>query len=288
MKKLLSVFLVLVLVINSITCSFVFSTSAASANLWTTINNSNLVRYDAPWIGINSADATSFSIWNPEYSYYCIKMPTLVSGETYKFSCAVYTINADIDIADFAILNQSEFEQAQGNASSNYWFPGTVTKLAQNKKITATPTTIPTHEFVADGSQYYLGFRCGGSYNKNGTSYLFISNISLTADSSNTISVVDGSATIGGTTVSKAEVGQEVTISFNDSVDRVFEKWEIVSGNVTLANATSATTTFSMPDESVSLRAVYNTNIWTNVESSDVSSYSGYGDFTSYTSNKKE
>ena len=73
------------------------------------------------------------------------------------------------------------------------------------------------------------------------------------------ITVTDGTATIGaGTEISKAEEGTEVTLTAATApTGKVFDKWEVVSGSITLADANSATTTFIMPADAVSVRATY-------------------------------
>ena len=52
-------------------------------------------------------------------------------------------------------------------------------------------------------------------------------------------------------------VGETVTIRADGKSGYRFDHWEIVSGNVTLADATNAETTFVMPGENVELKAVY-------------------------------
>lgn len=73
------------------------------------------------------------------------------------------------------------------------------------------------------------------------------------------IIVADGKATIGaGSEISKAAKGTTVTLTANAAPDgKVFDKWEVVSGSITLADANSATTTFTMPAEAVSVKATY-------------------------------
>ena len=73
------------------------------------------------------------------------------------------------------------------------------------------------------------------------------------------IIVADGKATIGaGSEISKAAKGTTVTLTANAAPDgKVFDKWEVVSGSITLADANSATTTFTMPDSEVSVKATY-------------------------------
>ena len=75
------------------------------------------------------------------------------------------------------------------------------------------------------------------------------------------ITVTDGKATVGaGTPITKATMGTAVTLTANAAPSgKVFDKWEVVSGGITLANANSATTTFTMPAEAVSVKATYKT-----------------------------
>ena len=73
------------------------------------------------------------------------------------------------------------------------------------------------------------------------------------------ITVTDGKATIGaGSEISKAAEGTAVTLTANAAPSgKVFDKWEVVSGGITLADANSATTTFTMPASGVSVKATY-------------------------------
>ena len=73
------------------------------------------------------------------------------------------------------------------------------------------------------------------------------------------IIVTDGKATIGaGSEISKAAQGTKVTLTANAAPDgKVFDKWVVESGNTTLEDANSETTTFIMPDSEVSVKATY-------------------------------
>ena len=53
-----------------------------------------------------------------------------------------------------------------------------------------------------------------------------------------------------------AKAGETVTITADPLENYTFDHWEVVSGDVTLKDRTSATTTFVMGDQDVSLRAV--------------------------------
>ena len=74
-----------------------------------------------------------------------------------------------------------------------------------------------------------------------------------------TITVTDGKATVGaGSEISKAAQGTIVTLTANAAPSgKVFDKWVVVSGGITLADANSATTTFTMPASTVSVKATY-------------------------------
>ena len=73
------------------------------------------------------------------------------------------------------------------------------------------------------------------------------------------ITLENGKAYAGGEEITTAKKGTEVTIKADDLDGKVFDHWKIVSGNVTLKDANKAETTFTMPAESISLKAVYNT-----------------------------
>ena len=73
------------------------------------------------------------------------------------------------------------------------------------------------------------------------------------------ITLENGKAYAGGEEITTAKKGTEVTIKAENLDGEVFDHWEIVSDNVTLENANKAETTFTMPAESISLKAVYNT-----------------------------
>ena len=73
------------------------------------------------------------------------------------------------------------------------------------------------------------------------------------------IIVTDGKATIdAGSEISKAAQGTTITLTANAAPDgKVFDKWIVESGNTTLEDANSETTTFIMPDSEVSVKATY-------------------------------
>ena len=96
------------------------------------------------------------------------------------------------------------------------------------------------------------------------TLYAIWENIPVTEHA---ITVTNGKATVGaGTEISKAAEGTTVTLTANAASDgQMFDKWEVVSGSITLADATSETTTFVMPAGAVSVKATYRFYITINL-----------------------
>lgn len=71
------------------------------------------------------------------------------------------------------------------------------------------------------------------------------------------VKVTDGRAEIDEDNVIKADSGKEITIIAEIPEGKEFEKWVVVSGGVTLADANSATTTFVMGSSSVEIKATF-------------------------------
>ena len=73
------------------------------------------------------------------------------------------------------------------------------------------------------------------------------------------VTVTGGTATAAaGTPITRAMEGVEVTVKADaPETGKVFDKWVVKAGGVTLANETSATTTFTMPGNDVKLKATY-------------------------------
>lgn len=73
------------------------------------------------------------------------------------------------------------------------------------------------------------------------------------------VTVTGGTATVAaGTSITRATEGVEVTVTADaPKTGKVFDKWVVKAGGVTLANETSATTTFTMPGNDVKIEATY-------------------------------
>ena len=127
-----------------------------------------------------------------------------------------------------------------------------------------------TVKIKAESREGYVFDRWEVSYgdvavaNKNAEETTFVmpdSMVVLTAryKAMQSITLENGKAYAGGEEITTAKKDTEVTIKADDLDGKVFDHWEIVSGNVTLEDADKAETTFTMPAESISLKAVYNT-----------------------------
>lgn len=80
------------------------------------------------------------------------------------------------------------------------------------------------------------------------------------AETEFTVTVIKGTASVAAGTLitDKIEQNTVVTVTADaPEAGKVFDKWVVLEGNVTLADATKATTTFTMPGNDVKLEATY-------------------------------
>ena len=123
--------------------------------------------------------------------------------------------------------------------------------------------TLPASTFTAPSDKQFKGWATSADGSViSGTTYEVSSDTTFYAiweSKEYSITVTDGKATIGaGSEISKAAEGTAVTLTANAVPSgKVFDKWEVVSGGITLADANSATTTFTMPASAVSVKATY-------------------------------
>ena len=75
------------------------------------------------------------------------------------------------------------------------------------------------------------------------------------------VTVTGGTATVAaGTPITRAMEGVEVTVTAQAPDGKHFVKWVVKAGGITLANETSATTTFTMPANDVTIEAEFAEN----------------------------
>ena len=123
--------------------------------------------------------------------------------------------------------------------------------------------TLPACGFTEPEGKRFKGWSTGADGSViSGTTYEVNSDTTFYAiweSKEYSVIVTDGKATIGaGSEISKAAQGTTITLTANAAPDgKVFDKWVVESGNTTLEDANSETTTFIMPDSEVSVKATY-------------------------------
>ena len=122
--------------------------------------------------------------------------------------------------------------------------------------------TLPENGFTAPDGKHFKCWSVDGVEKAVGDKITVTANTTVTAvweAIEYNVTVTGGTASVGaGTPITKATMGTTVTLIANAApADKVFDKWEVVSGSITLADANSATTTFTMPAGAVSVKATY-------------------------------
>ena len=132
--------------------------------------------------------------------------------------------------------------------------------------------TLPANGFTAPEGKQFKCWSVDGNEKAVGDKITVTANITVTAvweDIEYTVTVTNGTAS-----PSQAAEGATVTLTANAaSTGQVFDKWVVESGNVTLADATSAITTFTMPAGDVSVKATYHTHSYGSEWETDASKH---------------
>ena len=124
--------------------------------------------------------------------------------------------------------------------------------------------TLPACTFTAPTDKQFKAWSVGGVEKAVGDKITVTANTTVNAvweAIEYNVTVTGGTASVGaGTPITKATMGTTVTLTAGAAPSgKVFDKWEVVSGGITLADANSATTTFTMPASAVSVKATYKT-----------------------------
>ena len=224
---------------------------------------------------------------NPTATFNGSKTGTLyTNGKGYINYYAEFTAaNAPIDSVDVKITEPVAGAQPQDAVSNTANVSvGTTEWYHNGTKLSASDTfaageTYKVHVIVYPDSGYafadnptatFNGSKTGTLYT-NGKDYInYYAEFTTTAESTEyTIAVTNGKATVGaGTEISKAAEGTTVTLTANAASDgMIFDKWVVEDGSasITLTDANSATTTFTMPAGEVSVKATYRSYITINL-----------------------
>ena len=124
----------------------------------------------------------------------------------------------------------------------------------------ASATELASHTFVWKVDQAATTTQTGLKHEEcTVCSYKRSENTEIPALRDYAVTVTGGTATVAaGTTITRAMEGVEVTVTADTpETGKIFDKWVVKAGGVTLANETSATTTFTMPGNDVKIEATY-------------------------------
>ena len=224
---------------------------------------------------------------NPTATFNGSKTGTLyTNGKDYINYYAEFTaVNAPINSVDVKITEPVAGAHPQDAVSNTANVSVSTTEWYHNgTKLSASDTfesgeTYKVHVIVNPDSGYefadnptatFNGSKTGTLYT-NGKDYInYYAEFTTTAESTEyAITVTNGKATVGaGTEISKAAEGTTVTLTANAASDgEIFDKWVVEDGSasITLADANSATTTFTMPAGAVSVKATYTSYITINL-----------------------
>ena len=214
---------------------------------------------------------------NNESSYISIRSDTTSTSSPYEYSyeASIYSLNeGNYYVAE--LLNGTYYLSEKFTV--NYTAPVTTYTVSFNANggtgTMADVTdisgeyTLPANGFTAPDGKQFKGWSTSADGTViSGTTIVVTANTTLYAIwedipvTEYNITVTDGKATVGaGSEISKAAAGTAVTLTANAAPSgKVFDKWEVVSGGITLADANNATTTFTMPASAVSVKATYKT-----------------------------
>lgn len=124
----------------------------------------------------------------------------------------------------------------------------------------ASATELASHTFVWKVDQAATTTQTGLKHEEcTVCSYKRSENTEIPALRDYAVTVTGGTATVAaGTSITRAMEGVEVTVTADTpETGKIFDKWVVKAGGVTLANETSATTTFTMPGNDVRIEATY-------------------------------
>ena len=171
-------------------------------------------------------------------------------------------------------IQAHEFTAWTDNGNGTHSHHCTVCKMADGS--TYTETAEHTWVWVVDqeaalnqpGKQHE---ECTGCHAKRSE------NTEIPAPRDYAVTVTGGTATVAtGTSITRAMEGVEVTVTAQAPDGMYFVKWVVKAGGVTLANETSATTTFTMPGNDVKIEATYKVAPPSDTPPSDTPSYGVY------------
>ena len=227
------------------------------AHGFVTANKTSATEGETVTLTATPADGYQFSAWNV----------TAGESETVTVTSGTFTMPAqNVTVsASFTPINYSISIQTDPN--------GTITADKQTAHVgdTVTLTINPSTGYqVSSISVNNDSINVSGSGNIR-TFTMPASNVTVSATFvaiNSGISITNGRATVNGETVINADAGTKVTITANSpQIGKEFDSWTSSSSGVSFADATSSQTTFTMPENSVTITATYNDIIYSITDS---------------------
>lgn len=256
MKKILSFILCFLMVICSI--SGTFAVSAEATNLWKDISLSDFGTNDQtpPTDGTtkfgfeeytDGVYGKAFNVKMAFYTAFYIKLPSLNVSSEYKISFKYDNVETSTaaSILKVDLLTAAEIATCDANG---YVTQGTGTRLGTNLALDKGEWSTLTANFTtkSEATDYYINIQTNYAY------WLRLCDFKL----------FDGdiyNITIAGGTADKqtAKKGETVTLTATPLEGQSFTGWTDLIGNVTFADSSAETTTFTMPSGDVSVKANY-------------------------------
>ena len=210
---------------------------------------------------------------NNESSYIRINPGTTSTSSPYEYSCE--TNIYELDKGNYYVVAYLNNDYYLGEKFTvNYTAPVTTYTVSFDANggtgtmadVTGISGeyTLPANGFTAPAGKQFKAWSVGCVEKAAGDKITVTANTTVTAvweAIEYNVTVTGGTASVGaGTPITKATMGTTVTLTAGAAPSgKVFDKWEVVSGGITLADSNSATTTFTMPASAVSVKATYKT-----------------------------
>ena len=191
------------------------------------------------------------------------------------------TVGGDVDVTCNATSNVAAIEARQGDVSlksnatvistSEQGIAGKEVKMTTGTwDVTASKTAIVGYSGITIPDTHGITHPIDGKFNQVTeelsagvtTTYHTVTESDGTTIAAHAIIEPVFTVTVTDGTADKAEAfkGDTVTITANDKSGYTFKKWQIVSGEITLADASAKTTTFVMTASDVDVKATYTKN----------------------------
>lgn len=216
---------------------------------------------------------TKYKITNSYYTTFYVSLPKLEANTEYFIS---FRYDNDIQVVTpgnieaIHILTEDQLASVDANGKVT---DSSITPIGKNIALDRGGWSLFSAYFTtgAEDTNYYLNVKTGYAYN------LYLCDFVLKETVTRPITVTGGTAD-----KETAKVGETVTITATPTQAQKFMGWEVKSGDVTPADTGAATTTFTMPDSAVSIKADYYENLFNNIDTSyfgsnDTSPVSGFG-----------